>query len=399
MDQRFLSFLLVNIAFLAFCLTVFSQNKPFITPFETSNNLIVVQASVNQSKPLFFILDTGASDTVISERAVKELNLKTEGQTDASAQGGSIEATFVKNASIRLSKNIFLPNLKLAAIRLNGLEAGLGRRIDGILGYEIFNSYVVEIDYAAGQLRFFTPQTYRYSGRGKIIPIVIADRTPYLQAQITPAGNQSFDGKLLINTGLTGTLAFNSPFVKQNKLLETIPNTKVITFGSILASSAAGRIGRIKNLQFGGFEINNPVTNFSQDEEGDDADTEYVGMIGSQILRRFKIIIDYSRNRIIFEPNKSFSIPYEFDMSGASLAASGENFKVFKVRSLIENSPATEAGLLVGDIITAVNGVVTDKMTLEQIRRLFRQADKTYKLSVKRNDSNLEITIKTRRIV
>ena len=392
--------LFILVIFCALNLTAFSQNeKPFSVPFEASNNLIIVQTSVNGAKPLSFILDTGASGTVISESAAKDLGLKLEGQGNASAQGGEIEMAFVKQASLRLSKDVELPNLTLAAIRLNGLEAGLGRKVDGILGYEIFKRFVVEIDYASRAVKFYEPQTYKYAGRGKTIPIVIEDNTPFVRAEVVPADQQSFEGNFLVNTGLTGTLAFNSPFVAQNKLLELLPNTKAITFGSILAGKSAGRIGRVKSLRFGGILIENPVANFSQDAAGDDSDAESAGMIGGEVLRRFKLIVDYSRSQIILEPNKQISDAYEFDMSGASLAAGGEGFKIFKVRSLIEKSPAAEAGLQVGDAIISINGKPTNEMTLEQIRRIFRQAGQIYKLSIRRNESPLEITLKTRRIV
>jgi len=86
-------------------------------------------------------------------------------------------------------------------------------------------------------------------------------------------------------------------------------------------------------------------------------------------------------------------------MSGMSLAASSEDFKTFKARALVENSPATEAGLRVGDIITAIGGKSTSNVTLEQIRRMFRQEGRRYSLSVKRNESLLPIKIKTRRLI
>lgn len=398
--REFLTRVFTLIVFSVFNSTAFSQSrKNFSIPFETSNNLVIVQTRVNNSKPLSFILDTGASGTVISERAAKDLGLKLEGQAGASTQGGEIEAAFVKNAGLRLSKNIKLSNLTLAAIRLNGLEAGTGIEIDGILGYEIFNRYVVEIDYVSRLVKFYEPRNYKYAGRGKKIPVTIEDNTPFVRAKISPAGQQSFEGQFLIDTGSTGTINFNSPFVVRNKLLELVPNTKAITFGALLAGKSSGRIGRVKEAQFGEFVITKPVANFSQDAEGDDAESEIAGIIGSEVLRRFKLVVDYSRKQIIFEPNRQFSESYEFDMSGASLAAGGEGFKIFKVRTLIENSPATEAGLQAGDTITAINGKPTAGMTLEQIRRLFRQAGQTYKLSIERNESSLEITLQTRRIV
>lgn len=85
--------------------------KPFAIPVEISNNVVLMKASVNDSKPLTFILDTGAGGTVISADAAKKLGLKLEGEANASAQGGSIEAAFVKNAALRLSKEIEFPDI------------------------------------------------------------------------------------------------------------------------------------------------------------------------------------------------------------------------------------------------------------------------------------------------
>ena len=65
-------------------------------------------------------------------------------------------------------------------------------------------------------------------------------------------------------------------------------------------------------------------------------------------------------------------------MSGMSLAAGGEGFKTFKVRALVENSPAIEAALRVGDIVTAIDGNSTATLTLEQIRRMFRRDGRRY---------------------
>ena len=86
-------------------------------------------------------------------------------------------------------------------------------------------------------------------------------------------------------------------------------------------------------------------------------------------------------------------------MSGASLAAGGEGFEIFKVRSLIENSPAIEAGLQTGDIIFAINGKPTSEMTLEEIRQMFKRTGQTYRLSIKHGKITLEITLNTRRII
>jgi predicted aspartyl protease len=367
-------------------------------PFEISNNLIILQGSINGSKPLSFLLDTGAEASVISEERAQELGLKLEEQTDATTQGGSIEASLIKNGSLRLA-GVEIPKLILAAISLGGLESGLGRRVDGILGFDVYNRFVVEIDYSTKIIRFYEPQSYYYSGRGEIIPVTIEENTPFIRASISLTKAQTFEGLFLVDLGAAGALTLNSPFVKKYKLLETVPQTVGITAGGVLAGKASARVGRLSSLHIGRFTIANPVTNFSQDTEGDDASSDNDGRIGGEILRRFKIVVDYSRKQVILEPNEHLSEPYEFDMSGASLAAGGADFKTFKVRALVEKSPASEAGLRVGDVITALDGKPATGMTLEQIRQMFRQAGRKYLLSVNRNGSQLQMSLTTRRLI
>ena len=68
-------------------------------PFELTNNLVVLRGSINNSRPLFLLLDTGASGSVINESRVKELGLNLEGQTKAATGNGP--AVSVQSGSVR----------------------------------------------------------------------------------------------------------------------------------------------------------------------------------------------------------------------------------------------------------------------------------------------------------
>src|SRR5207245_3957463 len=118
---------------------------------------------------------------VISDSRAKQLGMKLDGKTDATTQGGSIEASFVKGVSLNLS-GIEFPNMTMAAIQLSGLEAGLGQTIDGVLGYEVFKRFVVEIDYGSRVVIFYEPQRYKYSERGEGIPIILGDHSQFVLA-------------------------------------------------------------------------------------------------------------------------------------------------------------------------------------------------------------------------
>jgi predicted aspartyl protease len=68
----------------------FPAGKSFIEiPFEVAGNWMVIPVSVNGSRPLRFVLDTGASATVFYNTAlVDSLNLKITGTMPVRGAGG-----------------------------------------------------------------------------------------------------------------------------------------------------------------------------------------------------------------------------------------------------------------------------------------------------------------------
>ena len=372
--------------------------KPIEIPFQTTNNLIILRGSINGSKPLSLLLDTGAAGSVINESRAKELGLKLEGQTEAATGDGAVAASFVKGAEINIP-GVKFSDLTLTVIDLRGLEAGFGQPIDGILGYDIFARFVVEIDYGSQRVRLHEPGSYKYSGPGQPIPITIEDNRPFIRGKIARLGARAVEGRFEFDIGQIGALTLGESFTSKNDLLKSTRGTLQITTGAIRAGKSNAQIGRVQNLQLGRFVIKNPVTTFAPDNRGEADTTDYAGLVGGEILRRFRVVVDYSRKQVVLEPNRHFSEPYEFDMSGASLTSGGSDFKIFKVRALVEKSPASEAGLLVGDEIIAIGGEPASGMTLDQIRRMFRQAGRKYVLGIKRNALPMQISLITRRMI
>ena len=371
------------------------QRKSIAVPFETSNNIIIVQALANGSKPLSFILDTGAGGSVINKRRAIELGLKLEGDNAVTTGDGDVEAATVKNAEIKLSGASLRMNL--TAIDLSGLEAGIGRHIDGILGYDVFARYVVEIDYIAHIVKLQDPKRYKYAGRGLTIPITIEDNRPFIRGSVAQPGTRSPEGRFEFDTGQVSAVILGETFTTQNRLLSA--RTIQLTTGSILAGRSSVRTGRIRELHIGGIVIRNPVTNFVLGDRGEADTTSYAGQIGGEILRRFRVVIDYPRKRVMLEPNRHLSDPFEFDMSGVSLAASGVTFDVIRVRALVEQSPATEPGLRAGDIITTINGEPTSKLNLERIRTSFRKPGQNFQLDIIRDGQPLRLVLTTRKLI
>ena len=370
-----------------------SGNSALKIPFELFGNLILVQVRVNNSDSLRFILDTGADTSVIDAQQARASRLKPQGKIVGSGGGGSAEATFTRGVSVSLP-GVALLNQTIYVLPLDSLFA-IGRKIDGVLGNDILKEFVVEIDYSARTINLYEPHGYQYSGSGDVIPLAMDEGLPFVRASVTLEGRAPIEAKFEIDSGSTGALLFNTPFVEKHNVLASVPKTIQTNIGGV-GGMAKMRIGRVNSLRVGQFVIDRPITRLSQGLQGDYASSKYDGLIGGEILRRFTVTVDYSRRHMILEKNSHFAEPYEIDMSGIELVKDGDDLLVDDVD---ENSSAVAAGVKGGDILLAINGHPAAEFTLDQIRTMFMQDGKEYLLTLKRDGNVLHIKLKLKRII
>ena len=275
----------------------------------------------------------------------------------------------------------------------------LGQDFDGIIGSEFIKQFVVELDYQARVIKLYDKEKFTYSGPGESIPIKLNSAGhPIIEAEVTPIGSAPATGKFVLDVGSGGALALYSPFVAGHNLLG--PNLKTIK--AIGVGGAGGevtaRIGRVSELKIGRFRISNPITLFAEDKAGAFADPALVGNIGQQIVGKFRLFLDYSHNRIIFEPNNSFAESFDRAFGGLALVAEGKDYRTFRISDVLENSPGTEAGLQKDDVITAIDGKPAVDLSLTKVLELFERPV-TYKLTVRRGDQTLQVTLTPRKLV
>lgn len=368
-------------------------------PIEISGKLIFLQIRINNSEPLWFILDSGAEGLLLDSRRAKALGLRLEGKSKAGGAGeNSYDIAFAKDVTVSLA-GAELANQTLSVTSLAALEPSFGHAIDGIIGYHLLSRYVVEIDYAARLVKLYEPQQFQYSGAGEKIPITFIGGHSIVGAKISLPQRDPLDARLLLDTGASDEAVLTRPFVESHKLLNDSVKTIREPSSVGLGGESAPIIGRVEGIQLGHFTLSHPIVTFAQDRSGAFARTDIDGVIGGEIFRRFKVIFDYSRQQIILESNSSLTEPFEAAMSGIRLQAQGSDFKTFTVHRIMENSPATEVGLREGDQIVSINGQNAVSFTLDQLRQMFRQEGKEYLLGVKRGGVTRQVKIKMRSLI
>jgi hypothetical protein len=210
-------------------------------------------------------------------------------------------------------------SLKVAGVQVSNQPVGAmnfpavpGFEFDGVIGYHFINQFVLEIDYQQKVMNLYSPRTYRYSGNGEIVPLSFAGgrKTPLVLAKIIVEGRGPVEASVELDTGSDGTLLINSPAVKKHNLLAAMPEAV-----QSQARGAGGQqqrvVGPIKAIQLGSFIFDKPPVALSLDTRGAGALEQNDGALGGELLRRFKLIIDYSRQRMILERNSSFNEPYD----------------------------------------------------------------------------------------
>ncbi len=371
---------------------------PIVIPFELANRHIILKVQVNHSRPLAFVLDTGDQFAIIDLERANELKLELGGEISMGGAGAALSSgSFVRETSFTIPGfNGFSQPVTLA-LPIARMSRGLGQDFDGIIGSDFIKEYVLELDYQARVIKLHDKNTFQYTGPGESIPIQLNHGHPILTASVTPLGGAPIEGKFVLDIGSGAALALYSPFVAKHELLGS--NLKTIkAFGAGAGGDIAGQVGRTAELKLGKFKIANPVTLFSQDKEGAFASASLAGNIGAQIVNKFKIFLDYSHARIILEPNSTFAEPFDRSISGARLQAEGKDFRTFRIKTLLENSPASEAGLQEGDIISAIDGKPASAFTLTSVNELFERPA-AYKLTVQRGEQVLKVILKPRKLI
>ena len=373
---------------------------PVTVPFELVSRHVMVPVSVNESKPLPFVLDTGADVAIVRLETAQALHLTLDRNIRSGGAGpGTQQGKTVKDAHWSLvGLNGFTQPVALA-LPFEDLPSALGHQVDGIIGGQFIRQFVVELDYQARTLTLHDAAGFTYNGPGDTLPLEFSNVThPVVTATLTTADGRSFERKFVLDIGAGGALVLHAPFATEQHL----PGDRATTIRAIGAAGAGGRtvgrLGRVASLRLGRFTVNNPITMFSQDAAGAFANPALAGNIGAQIAMRFRLFFDYGRRRLIVEPASGFDAPFDRAFSGVALRAQGQDFSVIRVIEVLEDSPATDAGIKADDVIETIDGQSAAALTLTRINELFEKPA-PYALTIKRGSQTLRVTLTPRKMI
>ncbi len=397
MQRAFLSLILASCAAAA-------AEPPRTIPFEFSGNAIWLEARVNGSRPLHFLLDTAAGACVLNRAIADELKLPIANEFDQANAGAGDQPThiaIVPRVNIEFS-GITLDLPQIPALSLDEVARSFGAFMDGILGHEFLAQYVVRIDFDDRELTLYDPKSFSYTGSGTVLPIEMRQGIPIVKARFGLPGRNPIEGEFLVDAPYRGVVEFATPFIRRHDLLTAarkLTPRLIPGIGVGVGGPGPRDEGRIEWIELGPYRMKLPVAAFAEAKAGAFGRTDIAGIIGDELLRRFTVTLDCSRGQMILEPGRQFHDPFDYDASGLAVYTAGPPHRELVVVRVVEDSPAAEAGIRKDDRVLGFDGTPAANLTLWSLRAALRKVDTDHTFRLQRGETQLTVRLRTRKLL
>lgn len=346
--------------------------------FQYHRNLIIIPLYINGQGPFNFILDTGVNFIILTNPSLKDvlhLTILKTIMVRGLGEGKDSKAGVVGNLSLQLGKTEgkFFSAAILPAGELS-FSNYVGMTIDGIIGYDLFKSFAIKIDYESETLTITRPEDFRPGRKYLAYPLNIENLRPYIYTSSVLPSLKELKVKLIVDTGAGHPISLEPG----SDTLIVVPESGLKSrLGIGLNGPIEGKLGRLPSLNFNGTKLKDIVCSFPvypKDAERKLSDSRN-GNLGNEILSRFTVVFDYPMQMIYLKANSTIRRPFEYDMSGLDLIAAGKEYRNYIVTGIDPGSPADLSGLRENDIIIYINLIPAAQFSITEIDNLLRSGN------------------------
>jgi hypothetical protein len=361
-------------------------------PFHLWNNHIYADVSVNGSKPMIFIFDTGGHSIVVPETA-KALHLDVKGNVTSGGGGDQlVESGETTLKSIRVG-GATITDQAASVLKFDppGTE---GANEQGMVGYEFFARFITRFDYGHHTITFIDKKYFDPKDAGTAVPMRLYHQFPEILGTY-----DGIPGRFGIDTGSRMALLLNKAWATRNGVPK--PGTKTVDAqtGWGVGGPTHSEVFKGGTLTLGPVTIEHPLTMVSTDKGGAGAVEAFPSNVGGGVLKRFVVTFDYDHSIMYLKPIVGPVADLDtFDKSGMWINGDPQGFKVIDITN---GGPAEAAGLQKDDIITAIDGKAATSFVLPDLRAAWRneKAGTVLHLTVKRGTETKTMTVTLRDLI
>ena len=328
--------------------------------FETfGGNRIFLPVEVN-GRVAMALLDSGATVSSVDKGWARSIGLTSQGGFTGAGTGGADTFGFIHGVDVEVG-NLHLDKLTIASFDFSAVAKSIGRPVPFVLGDEVFNELLVDIDFAHERIAFREPPNRAAKEAGVEVPLLrIKDRAVPVSVEGAPAAPFEFD------LGSGSPLQIFPSFETKHHLLDGRPASQT-WFGGV-GGYAPMDVAEVKQFTFAGEDFPGAPAVFTPDIRSGANSNLVQGNLGLPVYARLHLLIDFSHDRLWATPySHAATTPFPKDRLGLYLSVPA---KTLGVSLASPGSPAAKAGLKKGDSITTINGVPASDWTPNALRNL-----------------------------
>lgn len=369
------------------------DQKKVKIPFYSSNSLIILPISINGNKKVNFLFDTGVKSNILFSKKLgdalglnytRRINIVgADGATSIWGQVSPVNTLDLGEVKGELQSLLVLEE------DFFELESVIGVPVYGIIGYEFFKFNPIKINYDDGVIEFYQPGSLKWRPPFyRRLDMEVVDGKAYIQAKIKQESGTKMEAKLLIDTGANHGLLLNRETSDQI----TMPSLFIESeLGQSLGGVLYGFIGRVTSLKIKGLTLKEVLTSYPEENSYSSVikATGRKGSLGSEVLGKTRIILDYPSNAFYLRKGSTFYNPFEFDMSGMVVKKVPNDENRYYIGEVRSGSPAYKSGILPYDEILSVNRIPMFLWEMTELFKLFRSEEgKEIQLEMRRYINN-----------
>jgi aspartyl protease/PDZ domain-containing protein len=335
-------------------------------PITLHENHVYLHVMLNGKGPYLFIFDTGGAN-IIDPQVAQEIGAGGKGSMQGTGVGSGTESFSFADVDKLQVGDATLRHQLFAVVPVRaGFGVSTGMTVDGLIGWEVLARFITSFDYAENQVTLSLPGSATTPANAHVLPFVLAGTQPQIACTI-----DDIPSECAIDTGSRASLTLFGPFIADHPGIVPSTLTSVGINGFGVGGPALGKLGRLHTVEIAGMPLNNLIADFTAQTQGAFAAPFMAANLGGNLLRRFDITFDYGKQTMTLVPNAAFNDPDQYERSGLFLVTQSGKIIVADARP---GTPAADAGIGRGDVITTIDGAQVSSMTLEAVRAAFTRA-------------------------
>jgi len=352
-------------------------------PSAFSESYVFLRADIG-GQPALLLFDSGAGATVLLPEVVSRLGLADRGRRLTFGLGGTApQARAYEGVTIRLGTDSVAVPAVMSWPEAELPSLGVERAV-GVIGADLLRARVLEIDWVGGTVTAWDTATVLRTGAADdVVPLVVSQSLPVLMVH-AHMGARVDTVPMVVDYGSSGALILDGSADAGRRIapvMRDVRTRRVIGVGG----AVDGPEGRVDSVGVGRQSIRAPLAFIDTAGVRSVSLAGAQGILGTELLRRFSVVLDYARGRAIFRPTRRVSAPFCRNASGVCFDRTSTSLP--RVAFVDQSSPAGRAGLLIGDILVTLDGVAAAELGDRDIDARLDQAGMSHVAEVRRGMS------------